>query len=1041
MKKQIFAALLLMISVVVNGQNMPTNGLMGWWPFNGDATDQSGNGNNGILECDATGSNPTLTTDRFGNANSAYQFGGVDNPNWIRIPNSNSLKITNSFAISFWFKQDNAHGEYVGDCSGNVVDNLSSFIMISKGSYCDCGDENGGMRITTSYASEANMQSLGFTNTQTKISENHCMANGSYTCYDFGEWVYCVISVQHDTLKMYINGTQYYAAKQQEIDFTKANTFDLVFGAMNNHPELHPFNGALDDIAFYNRELSDAEIRKIYNNYSGVGTANNEIHLDSVVVVNPCGLNKGKITFHPTPNDGNDYFYSLASLTNSAQTTPTFSLNPGTYRLFAMTDCGAWDTVIELICQCEIDVTQVKHDSICPGESGSIGSILTIKNYKYNSNSDGWTSSGSIPWSSEYYETNTAIAFGTAQTWAHDGKSMYNCNYDGSFDNTTSYLISPAINLQYDLNKTSFKFYYLSIGLSTQFVTGVNTVSLEYSTSASGPWYTLWTQDRQSVLDWTEVSISLAQLQNNGTYYFRFTRRGNGYIAAIDDVTITSDTRRNIPAEVTNAADGATVRIDKELEATGLCPITETTLWYVKPRSNWDTTVYALSQYNWNNHTYTESGDYKKTGMKNHYNCDSTATLHLEITLNTYGDTSVWACDSFTWRGVTYYASTNTPIDTIGPNSYGGDSIVRLHLTINHNEETPISVSRCIEFSYLSHTYTKDTKDTIHINTVHGCDSALLMDVHIYYPDTTEIIDSICETQTYIFNKQQLRAAGNFQVILKNIHNCDSIVNLHLSHIKRTQVDVEYVYDCQTMTYTIWGISDRPYHKWSSMPVDNSLSGHEYDDTLKVKAQTGYTYTFYSDYSAQQYCPNQIDANLPVIEPVKAKMSIQPKYLSFEQLTLTAHNKSKILDYCEWFVDGELQNNNNEHFSYTVRPEIDSVIVTLVVHNDECTDTISTIVPFIRSTIYVPNAFTPTLPTTDKRRFYVTGVGITDYEIYIYNRGGLELYHSTDMQESWDGSYRGTLCPNGAYAYIIRYKDRITPGNWQYKTGTVLLIR
>lgn len=45
--------------------------------FNGNANNASGNGNNGILGGEKN--NPTLTTDRFGNANSAYLFGGYYN--------------------------------------------------------------------------------------------------------------------------------------------------------------------------------------------------------------------------------------------------------------------------------------------------------------------------------------------------------------------------------------------------------------------------------------------------------------------------------------------------------------------------------------------------------------------------------------------------------------------------------------------------------------------------------------------------------------------------------------------------------------------------------------------------------------------------------------------------------------------------------------------------------------------------------------------------------------------------------------------------
>ena len=60
---------------ICNGNNLPSNlqtGLVGYWPFCGNANDESGNGNNGTVN------GATLTTDRFGNANSAYKFDGVN---------------------------------------------------------------------------------------------------------------------------------------------------------------------------------------------------------------------------------------------------------------------------------------------------------------------------------------------------------------------------------------------------------------------------------------------------------------------------------------------------------------------------------------------------------------------------------------------------------------------------------------------------------------------------------------------------------------------------------------------------------------------------------------------------------------------------------------------------------------------------------------------------------------------------------------------------------------------------------------------------
>ena len=51
---------------------VPTDSLKGWWGFNGNANDASGNGNNGTV------SGATLTTDRIGNINQSYLFNGIN---------------------------------------------------------------------------------------------------------------------------------------------------------------------------------------------------------------------------------------------------------------------------------------------------------------------------------------------------------------------------------------------------------------------------------------------------------------------------------------------------------------------------------------------------------------------------------------------------------------------------------------------------------------------------------------------------------------------------------------------------------------------------------------------------------------------------------------------------------------------------------------------------------------------------------------------------------------------------------------------------
>ena len=75
-----------------------TNGLVGWWPFDGNANDYSGNGNNGTVN------GASLTSDRFGSANSAYDYDGIND--YIQVNANSNLDIQNTLSFSFWMWMD-----------------------------------------------------------------------------------------------------------------------------------------------------------------------------------------------------------------------------------------------------------------------------------------------------------------------------------------------------------------------------------------------------------------------------------------------------------------------------------------------------------------------------------------------------------------------------------------------------------------------------------------------------------------------------------------------------------------------------------------------------------------------------------------------------------------------------------------------------------------------------------------------------------------------------------------------------------------------
>jgi hypothetical protein len=214
---------------------VPTNGLVGYWPFNGNANDQSVNGNNGTVN------GATLTTDRFGNSNSAYNFEGSSSIQDYIIAN-NPISNQNSFSISYWVSRAD-------------INNPKWHLMIN--------DNN---NSTGTYEFFSKMDTIYFRN-----------FGGSGLNFDLKQRVQipnnsafnvCVTSDNNST-KLFINGIQYQETSIQKIK-PLLGMFYVGKHANFTTQSNSSFNGKLDDIGIWNRALTQQEITAMYNgvNYS-----------------------------------------------------------------------------------------------------------------------------------------------------------------------------------------------------------------------------------------------------------------------------------------------------------------------------------------------------------------------------------------------------------------------------------------------------------------------------------------------------------------------------------------------------------------------------------------------------------------------------------------------------------------------------------------------------------------------------------------------------------------------------------------------------
>jgi hypothetical protein len=219
MKKHFLTAFTFAFFTFLNAQvpsYVPTNGLVGWWPFNGNANDESGNGNNGTVN------GATLTADRFGAGNKAYYFSSSGCNTRIDIANFNYNGIVNEFSISFWMKRSG---------NGCISPRLFEF---GNGSGWGVNWVNG--LSTMDWVANSNLQN--------------------------NNWYHVVYVLTPGTIKSYVNGVL-------DSQFSLTNSISSWFGSnvcfgRMNHPSYDAFNGMLDDMSAYNRALTQQEITNLY---------------------------------------------------------------------------------------------------------------------------------------------------------------------------------------------------------------------------------------------------------------------------------------------------------------------------------------------------------------------------------------------------------------------------------------------------------------------------------------------------------------------------------------------------------------------------------------------------------------------------------------------------------------------------------------------------------------------------------------------------------------------------------------------------------
>jgi len=210
--------------------------LLAYYPFNGNANDESGNGRNGTVNNDAT-----LTTDRFGNVNSAYSFDGDDDyilagtaAEWDALIGGAAGSAL-PFSVSMWI-------------NATSLDDPGYFLSLGE------------VSVRGRY--------LGYTTGGTKKIDFHASdqaLTSNLPGFTTGTWMHVVATHPGgDTVgKVYINGVL--NVDSENISSTPEV---LANAGLRIGSALDPsgFDGTIDEVAIWNAELNADQVQSLYTN-------------------------------------------------------------------------------------------------------------------------------------------------------------------------------------------------------------------------------------------------------------------------------------------------------------------------------------------------------------------------------------------------------------------------------------------------------------------------------------------------------------------------------------------------------------------------------------------------------------------------------------------------------------------------------------------------------------------------------------------------------------------------------------------------------
>ena len=222
---------------------------------------------------------------------------------------------------------------------------------------------------------------------------------------------------------------------------------------------------------------------------------------------------------------------------------------------------------------------------------------------------------------------------------------------------------------------------------------------------------------------------------------------------------------------------------------------TEITQLYVRSTSE-TVSVNACGDYTSpsGNYTWNTPGTYLDT-IPNSYCGDSLMTINLTINSPSFDTISAVACSSYDSPSGNYsWTTSGMYYDTI-PNAVGCDSLLTIDLTINYPSADTFSIAACTDYTSPSGNYTWTTSGMYYdtIPNAIGCDSLLTIDLTINNPSADTFAIAECDEYVSPSGNYTWTTSGTYYDTIPNASGCDSLMTIDLTILLSTTSTIDTI--------------------------------------------------------------------------------------------------------------------------------------------------------------------------------------------------------------------------------------------------------